>query len=407
MIKRPKHHRVSLYILALVILLGLSPVFAQASWFNSKKNETVTISKEEYERLKQFELLDEVKQYVDAYYYEEPNQQGMMDGAIQGMLQGLGDAYTFYYPEKAWNKMQEDDTGKYAGIGVQMLGNYEDGSVTIIRVFKDTPAERAGLKKGDVFYKVEDLEVTTPTMQDAVDIMRGVPGEKVHIEILRDGEVLPFDLIKANIVVNRVEYKMIDDKVGYIILFEFAGGSMEAFSKAYEELKGQGMQYLIFDLRDNPGGWVGDAEKIGSMFLDKKVLYYTMDRASNKKEFVTGATSDTMPLTLLVNGNSASASEILAGAMQDHKRAYIIGEETFGKGVIQFVVPLSDEKSGFQFTTAQYFSPDGDKVHKEGIKPDLVVEMPEEFLDTYFDTADLSDPQLAKAYEHALDELKK
>lgn len=399
--------KVRLGILAIVLLLGLSPVLARAGWFNSKKNETVTISKDEYERLKQFELLDEVKQYVDAYYYEEPNAQNMLDGAIQGMLQGLGDAYTFYYPQEAWTKMQEDDTGKYAGIGVQMLGNYEDSLVTIIRVFKDTPAERAGLKKGDIFYKVEDLEVSTATMQDAVDIMRGVPGEKVHIEILRNGEVLPFDLVKANIVVNRVEYKMIDDKVGYIILFEFAGGSMEAFDEAYQDLKQQGMEHLIFDLRDNPGGWVGDAEKIGSIFLDQKMLYYTQDRGGNKKEYITTTGADTMSLTMLVNGNSASASEILAGAMQDHERATIIGEKTFGKGVIQFVVPLSDEKSGFQFTTAQYFSPLGHKVHKEGITPDLLVEQPEEFAQTFFDTADLKDPQLAKAYEHALAELKK
>ena len=221
-----------LSILAVVLLASALPLLTNASWFGTNKNDTVTISKEEYDRLKQYELLDEVKQYVEAFYYEEPDEQSMMDGAIQGLLGGLGDAYSFYYPEEAWQKMQEDDTGKYAGIGVQMLGDYEDSSVTIIRVFKDTPAERAGLKKGDVFLSVEDIQVTTTTMQDAVDIMRGVPGEKVHIEIVRNGEVLPFDLVKANIIVNRVEYKMIDDKVGYIILFEFAGGSKEAFLQA-------------------------------------------------------------------------------------------------------------------------------------------------------------------------------
>lgn len=397
--------RISLLLLS--VLLAIPPFMAGASWFNQSKAETVTIPKEEYERLKQYELLDEVKQYVEAYFYEEPNEQGMMDGAIQGLLGGLGDAYSFYYPEEAWKKMQEDDTGKYAGIGVMLLGDYVDSSVTIVRVFKDTPAERAGLKKGDVFYMVEDIQVTTATMQDAVDVMRGVPGEKVHIEIVRNGEVLPFDLIKANIVVNRVEYKMIDDKVGYIILFEFAGGSMEAFLEAYESLKAQGMQHLIFDLRDNPGGWVGDAEEIGSLFLDSKLLYYTQDRFERRKEYITKQGDETIPITLLVNENSASASEILAAALQDHKRADIIGVKTFGKGIIQFVVPLSDEKSGFQFTAAQYFSPLGHKVHKEGITPDIIVEMPEDLKDKFFETADLSDPQLAAAYEHALEKLKK
>jgi len=287
-----------------------------------------------------------------------------------------------------------------------MLGDPEDGSVTITRVFKNTPAEREGIKKGDVFFKVEELEVTTATMMDAVDIMRGVPGEKVHIELVRNGEILPFDLVKANIVVNRVEYKMIDDKVGYIILFEFAGGSMEAFTEAYEELKAQGMQHLIFDLRDNPGGWVGDAEEISELFLDKKMLYYTEDREQRRKEYVTKPGADSMPLTLLVNEHSASASEIMAAGMQDNGRAVIMGEKTFGKGVIQYVVPLSDGVSGFQFTSAQYFSPLGNKVHMEGITPDIEVPMPEELKDIFYDTADLSDPQLAAAYEQALKTLE-
>ena len=302
--------------------------------------------------------------------------------------------------------MQEDDTGKYAGIGVQMLGNYEDSAVTITRVFRNTPAEAAGIRKGDVFLSVEDIQVTTATMQDAVDLMRGVPGEKVHIELVRNGEVLPFDLIKAEIVVNRVEYKMLDDQIGYIILFEFAGGSMEAFKAAFDELKAQGMKSLIFDLRDNPGGWVGDAEKIGDVFLDGKLLYYTLDRYSSREEHVTQKGGDGMPLILLVNENSASASEILSGAMQDHQRARLIGTKTFGKGVIQYVISLSDEKSGFQLTGAQYFTPHGRKVHKEGITPDVIVEMPEELKSKFFDTGDLSDPQLAAAYEEALKGLK-
>ena len=280
---------------------------------------------------------------MDAYFYEEPKEQDMLDGAIQGLLAGLGDSYSFYYPQEAWNKMQEDDSGKYAGIGVMMLGNYKDRSVTIVRVFKDTPAERAGLKKGDVFYKVEDVVVSTATMHEAVDIMRGKPGEKVNIEIIRNDETLPFELVKANITVNRADYKMIDDKVGYLILYEFAGGSKEAFKEGYEALKAQGMQHLIFDLRDNPGGWVGDAEAIGNMLMDKKLLYYTMDRFERRKEYVTTQGAETMPITVLVNDHSASASEILAGALKENKRAQIVGEQTFGKGVIQYVVPLSDE----------------------------------------------------------------
>ncbi len=396
--------RLAAPLLLAICLVLVSPLLAPALR-GAMAAETVTIPKEEYDRLKRYELLDEVRQYIDAFYYEKPDEQKLMDGAVQGLMSGLGDAYSFYYPEEAWQQLQEDDEGKYAGIGVQMLGSHEDSSVTITRVFRDTPAERAGIKKGDVFLTVEDIQVTTATMQDAVNLMRGIPGEKVHIEIVRNGEVIPFDLVKANIVVNRVEYKMLDDKVGYIILFEFAGDSSDAFRKAYNDLKTQGMKSLIFDLRDNPGGWVQDAEKIGGMFLSKKLLYYTEDRFGRRKEFRTDAGAEEMQLTLLVNENSASASEILSAAMQDHQRAKLVGVKTFGKGVIQFVVPLSDQKSGFQLTNAQYFSPLGHKVHKEGITPDLIVEMPEELKDKFFDTGDMSDPQLAAAYEDLLGRL--
>lgn len=391
-------------LLAILLVLASLPILSNAGLFSTKA-ETVTISKEEYERLKQYEQLDEVKQYVDAFFYEEPDQKLMMEGAISGLLAGLGDAYSFYYNEEAWTKMHEDDSGKYSGIGVQMLGDYNSAAVTITRVFRNTPAEEAGLKKGDIFYMVEDLEVTTATMMDAVKIMRGYPGEKVHIEVIRNGEVLPFDLVKANITVNRTEHKMLDEKVGYLLLTEFAGDSKDAFLESYNDLLAQGMQHLIFDLRDNPGGWVSNAEGIGDLFLDKQLLYYTQDRAGSRKEYVTDKGAVDMPITVLVNGNSASASEILAAGFQDHQRATVLGEKSFGKGIIQYVIPLNDNKTGFQFTTAQYFSPLGNKVHKEGVTPDLVVEMPEELRSKMFETGDLSDPQLAAAYELALKQL--
>lgn len=400
-----KNRRILAILLTLLVIVPLIAIASQRNTLG--QGATVTISKQEYERLKQYELLDEVKQYIDNYYYEQPENQKLMDGAIQGLLSGLEDAYSFYYPEEAWKNMLEQDEGKYAGIGVQMLGNYEDSLVTITRVFRNTPAEAAGLKKGDVFKSVEDLAVTTATMQDAVKIMRGVPGEKVHIEIVRNGEVLPFDLIKAEIIVNRVEYKMLDEQVGYLILFEFAGGSAEAFTEALNDLKQQGMKSLILDLRDNPGGWVADAEKIGDLLLDKNLMYYTQDRQGECHEFFTEDGKEDVPLTILVNGNSASSSEIIAAAMQDLKRATIMGTKTFGKGIIQYVIPLSDGKTGFQFTSAQYFSPLGHKVHKEGITPDMEVEMPEELKTVFFETGDLTDPQLKAAYEYAVDQLKK
>lgn len=385
--------------LALLLCLSAIPVFASAP---KGAGETVTISREEYERLKQYEKLDEVKRYIDDYYYEEPDTQALMDGAIQGLLSGTKDAYTFYYPEEAWKTLWEEDEGKYAGIGVQMLGDYETAAVTIIRVFKGTPAEAAGLRKGDVFYKVEDLEVTTATMQDAVKIMRGKPGEQVHVEVVRGGEVLPFDIVKAEITVNRVESTMLADNVGYIALYEFAGGSYDDFKAALDQLNAQGMQALIIDLRDNGGGWVQDGVRVADLFLDKELLFYTENRAGEQEKTYTTDGKDDIPLVLLVNENSASTTEILSGAMKDYGRATLVGVKTFGKGIIQYVMGLSDQKTGFQFTSAQYFTPKGSKVHKEGITPDVVVEMPEDMQYVYTDFANMDDPQLKAAWDEAV-----
>ncbi len=384
------------------LLLTLLVIAAAALASPARQTDTVTISREEYERLKQYEKLDEVKRYIDSYYYQEPEHTKLMEGAIQGLLRGTGDAYTFYYPQDAWEALWEEDQGKYAGIGVQMLGDYNDGAVTIIRVFKGTPAEAAGLKRGDVFYKVEELEVTTATMQDAVSLMRGKPGEQVHVEVVRGGEVISFDIIKAEITVNRVENIMLEEGIGYIALYEFAGESFEDFRIALDELKEQDMRALIIDLRDNGGGWVTDGVRVADLFLDKTMLYYTEDRANRREMTYTTDGKEDIPLVLLVNEHSASTTEILAAAIQELKRGLLVGVQTFGKGIIQHVMPLSDGSTGMQFTVAQYFTPKGNQVHEVGVTPDVLVEMPEELSHEYFALGDMQDPQLKAAYEEAL-----
>lgn len=393
-------------ILALVLLLGTLPVHAFSFPFNFSKNETVTIPKEEYERLQQYEKLDEVKSYIENYFYKDVDDTALFDGAIQGLLSGTEDVYTFYYPEDSWQRMLDDDTGKYAGIGIQMLGNYETAQVTVTRVFKGTPAEAAGIRKGDIIHMVEDLLVSVSTMQDAVDIMRGIPGEVVNVQMMRDGEVIPFEITKAEIIVNRVESLMLEGSVGYIAHYEFAGESYEDFKRAYESLKSEGMKALIIDLRDNGGGWVKDGISLADLFLNKELMFYTEGKMGREETYTTDGMED-LPLVLLVNEHSASTSEIVSGALKDHGRATLVGTKTFGKGVIQMVVPLSDGKSGFQFTTAQYFTPNGNQVHELGIIPDIIVEMPEEMDHSMLTLGDMSDPQLSFAHQTALDKVSK
>ena len=387
------------------------------SFFN--KQEEVTITKEEYdilqsennelkeeiEALKQFSKLAEIMGVVDEYYYEEPDKDKMLEYAIWGMLQGLGDNYTFYYSPKSWKQMWEDDEGVYAGVGIQMLADYTANTVTISRVFKNTPAEEAGLKKGDQLIRVDDLTVTAETMSDAALLMRGKEADTVEIEVLRRGEDIVFTVGRRIITVNTVEYTMMDEQVGLIILYDFAGDCVTSFTDALKDLRAQGATALVVDLRDNGGGWVDAAEKIADLFLDRQLLFYAEDRFGHRNENYTRDGKDDIPLVIMINGGSASSSEILSGSLRSAGRARLVGTKSYGKGIMQYVVPLSGmngEEDGMQVTFAQYFMPDGQVVHKVGLTPDVIVEMPEELASEYFELGDMTDPQLKAAWEEAV-----
>ncbi|MBR2053732.1 MAG: S41 family peptidase [Clostridia bacterium] len=406
--------RVWTILLISVLMVCLVTFTAQASGlmdFFRSQEENVTISREEYERLKKYEKLDRVMQYVKLWYYQEPDEDKMLEGAMQGMLLSLEDPYSFYYNPEDWTSLWEDDQGEYAGIGLNLLGSYLDYSVTIIRVFDDTPAQKAGVRKGDLLVRVEDIEVDAYSMQEAVDVMRGDVGEEVEIEVLRGGEYITFTMPRAIIHVNRVESCMLDNHVGYIALYEFAGDCQTEFGNALTKLQQQGAKALVVDLRDNPGGWVDGAVEIADLFMDKGMLAYSLDRYGAKDPMNTKDGKTEIPVVFLVNENSASASEILAGGMHDLGMAKLVGVKTFGKGVIQSVIPLDGmnieaSEDGFQMTIAQYYFPSGAAIHKVGIEPDVVVEMPEELKNEYFELGDMADPQLKAAWEEAVKMIK-
>lgn len=363
----------------------------------STDGETVTITKEEYERYKQFDTLLELMELVDYGYFEEYNVQDMLDGAANGLLLGLGDPYTFYYTPEEYAELWEDDEGEYAGVGIQISTSYLTNLCTVSRVFDNGPAREAGVQKGDILYMVEDLYVNSATVNDAVDIMRGTPGTTVRVVFLRGTEEIAFDLVRANITVNRIESGMLTEDVGYIFLYEFAGSCAADFETAVKKLESQGAKALIIDLRDNPGGWVEDAEKIGDIFLDAGTLCYLQYNDGSREYYKTKAGKTEMPLVVLMNENSASSSEILAGALKDRADATIVGVQSYGKGIVQTVVGL-DDGAGMQMTIAQYYTPNGNAVHKVGITPDVEVQLPAGDNGMY-EFGDLNDPQLAKALE--------
>ena len=393
-----------LTLMVLLLLTGCALLPTTISDLATGMDDTVTISRAEYERLQRYAELDEIWQIVEQYYYQEPDTQAMLDGAEMGLLYGLGDPYTYYYTPDQYAQLWADDEGEYAGIGIQIMGDYATGLCTISRVFLDSPALDAGLRKGDVLTRVEDIDVVTTTLQDAVNIMRGEPGTPANVQVQRGDQLLDFVVDRAVVHVNWVNSCMLDGDVGYISLYEFSGDCSPSFAVHLDNLMSQGAKALVIDLRDNPGGWVDDAQKVADMFLEEGNVASLVYRDGTTELYTTttDGKENPIPLVVLVNEYSASASEILAGALQDRGRATIVGTQTFGKGVVQYVLPVGTRGAGMQLTVAQYYTPNGNEVHKVGITPDIEATLPEGDT-TMYDIGDLDDAQLKKAYEVALD----
>ncbi len=405
--KTPSNKRFKLMCLALMVsllLTGCALLPTTISDLVTGADDTVTISRAEYERLQRYAELDEIWQIVEQYYYQEPDTEAMLDGAEMGLLYGLGDPYTYYYTPDQYAQLWADDEGEYAGIGIQIMGDYTTGLCTISRVFLDSPALDAGLRKGDVLTRVEDIDVVTTTLQDAVNIMRGEPGTPVNVQVQRGDQLLDFVVQRAVVHVNWVNSCMLDGDVGYISLYEFSGDCSPSFAVHLDNLMNQGAKALVIDLRDNPGGWVDDAQKVADMFLEEGNVASLVYRDGTTELYTTttDGKENPIPLVVLVNEYSASASEILAGALQDRGRATIVGTQTFGKGVVQYVLPVGTRGAGMQLTVAQYYTPNGNEVHKVGITPDIEATLPEGDT-TMYDIGDLDDAQLKAAYEVALD----
>ena len=370
--------------------------------------DTVTISKEEYERLSKFSELADLCDAADYYFYQEPDHEKMLEYAAKGLLAGLDDPYTFYYNPEEFQQMWEDDEGNYVGIGVLISSDPETQICTISRVFRGSPAQESGVLRGDILYRVgEDLYVNADNVNEAVKIMRGEPGTTVDVTFLRNEEEITFTILRREINVNQIEYKMLDSEIAYIAMYQFAGSVEKEFEEALNDLLSQGAKSLIIDLRDNGGGWVEQARVIGDLFMDEGDLCYLVYRDGSEDHIYRTTDGKTdIPLTILVNENTASSSEILTGALRETVNATVVGTTTFGKGIVQNVLPVGENGAGFQMTTAEYFSPKGNKVHQIGIEPDVVVELPEGDNGSY-DFADIEkDIQLKKAMEIAQEKLK-
>ncbi len=364
--------------------------------------DMVTISREEYEAYQDFSELVELLGAAEENYYKDFNRDQMIEYAAKGLMAGLEDPYSFYYNPEEFAEMWEDDEGNYTGIGVLISANYTTQQCTISRVFEGSPAQEADVHRGDILYRVgEDLYVTADNLQDAVDIMRGVPGTDVDVTFLRNGEEITKTITRREVVVNRIASTMLDEQAGYISFYEFAGECEKEFETALNQLIAQGAKGIVIDLRDNPGGWVEQARYVADLFMDEGEACYLVYKggAEDHSEYRTKDGKVDVNLVILVNENSASSSEILTGALRDKANATVVGVKSYGKGIIQAVWPVGSKGAGVQMTIAQYFTPNGYAVHGEGIEPDVVVELAEDDNGMY-QFADLNDDvQLKKAYE--------
>ena len=365
---------------------------------------TVTIPRALYEQYRKLDTLMEIMDVVEGSYYEETQEDTLIDGAAAGLLQSLDDPYTFYYTAESFASYMEHQSGEYAGIGIQISTSYVTRLSTISRVFSGSPAEAAGVHRGDILYQVEDLLVTPETINEAVSIMRGTPGTTVNVSFLRGEEQLDLTVGRAQISMNRVESCMLPEQIGYIRLWEFMGDAPEGMRSAFDGLKEQGMKGLLLDLRDNPGGLLDHAIAIGDMFLDEGVLTYVQYKDGSKQYYRTSEGAEDIPICVLVNENSASCSELLTGALRDRLGSRVIGMTSYGKGVVQKLLQVDRKGDAMQLTIGQYFTPNGTTVHHTGIEPDVEVSLPEGDNGMH-QLGDLTDVQLNAAWEDMLQTL--
>ena len=334
-----------------------------------------TVISAEIDIYKKIDLFGEVLEKINKEYVDEFNQSESMDSAINGLLQSL-DPYSSYMSPKIFDEMQTETSGEFGGLGIEV--SMEAGVVKVISPIDDTPASRAGLKAGDYIVKINDVQVQGKSLSEAVDLMRGPVGSGIELTVRRRGErkALTFNIIREVIQVQSVKSEIIDENIGYIRLTSFNDNSSDQIEKQIKKLKkNKNLNSFILDLRNNPGGLLSQAIKISDFFLENGEIVSTKSRkkSENRKWFAKkGDITDGKTLLVLINYGSASASEIVAGALKDHKRAIIVGENSFGKGSVQSIIPLKN-RGAIRLTVAKYYLPSGKSISEVGVRPDIEV----------------------------------
>ena len=341
--------------------------------------------------------LAKLETYIRGYYIDEIDDEQLEDYLYYGLVAGLGDPYAAYYNEEETQSMLDSSSGNYCGIGAVFSQNLVTGIITVSRVYEGCPSYEAGILPEDILYMVEGEDVTGQDLTNVVTKIKGEEGTEVTISMLRGEEVLDFTMKRQMIEVPTIEHEMLDNQVGYILITEFDGVTSEQFSIALKDLQANGMKSLVIDLRNNGGGSLDAVCEIADELLPEGLIVYTEYSDGERVDRNSDAEWVDVPMAVLINGASASASEILSGALQDHGVATIVGTQSYGKGIVQSVLDLQDG-TALKLTSAKYYTPKGNNIHGVGITPDVEIDLPEE-LKTEVTLSLEEDVQLQKAIE--------
>lgn len=361
---------------------------------SEKTEEAAVVTQEHVNKLAELEMM------IDLYHLEDADKEKMTDYMYKGLIAGLEDPYAAYYTEEELNSVQQSLEGSYKGIGVLMTQSYETNEIKVLRCYQGAPAENSGLMPDDILLEVNGQDTADMSLSEVVAIIQKGEEDLISLIVAREGEEKPltFSMKREKVEVPTVNAQMMEDEIGYIQITEFDSVTVDQFRNAIETLEEEGMEKLIVDVRDNPGGMLTSVCEILDQMLPEGLMVYTEDKEGNRSEYTSDEEHQfTKPLAVLVNGDSASASEIFAGAIQDYNLGTIVGTTTYGKGIVQTTYSF-DDGSALKLTTAKYYTPDGNDIHEKGITPDVTVEL-NEGVQTSGDAEKGSDVQLKKAIE--------
>ena len=380
----------------MVLLFGIE--FALGGLFSIQRLAQEVIPEYNNQEYEDFETkVEDVVGKLNTYYYEDIEGEQLYEEAIRGLVDSVGDPYTTYFTKEEYDSFIETMEGSYDGIGVVVSYGETEEEVLVVAPFKGSPGEKAGIKPEDQIIAVDHVEISGMTLDKIVELIKGPKGTDVVLTVIRDEDTLDLSITREEIEVPTVEYSMLEDEIGYIAISSFDLVTEEQFKKAIADLNAQGQKGMIIDLRFNPGGYLHIAyNMLDELLKEDMLVVYTVDKQGNRSELITETKeSFDKPLVILVNGSSASASEIMSGAIKDHDLGTIVGETTFGKGLVQQTIDLEDD-SAIKVTVSRYYTPDGNYIQDVGIEPDVFVEE---------DPDNEIDDQLEKAQEILLEQI--